>query len=314
MTLRILVLSLCLSALGLAETGNPIMPGADPDVALIDGKFWLYATRGKGGENFLAFESRDLTRWKEHGPILDFKDIPWIAEDGRSSHGPWAPCIFEDGKRFYFYYSVGPQDPAHPSRIGVAVGRSPKGPFKDSGKALITGGKDFEAIDPMVFKDPKSGKFFLYAGGSAASVMKIFELNSDLVSVKREIRTQNPEYFTEGVFIDYHDGLYHLTYSHGNYRDASYSVHYSTGKTPKGPWKYQGVLLKSDEHHKGPGHHSIFPDGQGGWLIAYHRWNNRTGDGPFQGRREIAIDRIEYGKNGLLQSVQMTDAGVKLDP
>ena len=303
---KFLALLLISNGIASADLENPIMRGADPHVVVFKGKFWLYATRGTSGENFLAFESRDLENWNQHGPVLDFEDVPWVKEDGRNKHGAWAPCIAENGGRYYFYYSVGPQDAEHPARIGVAVGRSPKGPFKDSGKPLITGGADFEAIDPMVFKDPKSGKFLLYAGGSAASVMKIYELNSDMVTIKREVRTKNPEKFTEGAFIDFHDGLYHLTYSHGNYRDASYSVHYSTGKTPKGPWRYRGVLLESNEHHKGPGHHSIFPDGKGGWLMAYHRWNNREGNGPFKGGREIAIDTISYDKDGLLQPVKMT--------
>ena len=292
-----------------AEEANPVMAGADPHVAVIKGRFWMYATRGKGGENFVAFESRDLKKWEEHGPVLDFKDVPWIKEDGRVKHGPWAPCIAEKDGRFYFYYSVGPQDAEHPSRIGVAVGRRPEGPFKDSGKALITGGEDFEAIDPMVFEDPKTKKFLLYAGGSAASRLKIYELNPDLVTIRRELRLKNPEKFTEAPFMLFHDGVYHLTYSHGNYRNASYSVHYSTARSADGPWRYRGVLLESDDRHKGPGHHSIFRDRDGLWRIAYHRWEDREGDGPYRGSRQIAIDRIELGKDGLFQPVKMTGGG-----
>jgi hypothetical protein len=38
-----------------------------------------------------------------------------------------------------------------------------------SGKPLVTGGNGFEAIDPMVFVDPKTKTPYLYAGGSAGA-------------------------------------------------------------------------------------------------------------------------------------------------
>ena len=53
--------------------------------------------------------------------------------------------------------------------------------------------------------------------------------------------------------MHYHDGLYHLTYSHGYWNDDTYSVHYSTASTPYGPWTYRGVLMQSSDAHKGPG-------------------------------------------------------------
>ncbi len=290
---------------------NPVIPAADPHAEVIDGAVWMYPTRTRDGRNFLAYRSTDLKNWEEHGPILDFKDIPWIREDGRGNHGPWAPCIAVRGDRYYFYFSVGPQSARHPSRIGVAVADSPEGPFRDSGKALLTGGNGFEAIDPMVFRDPESGIDYFYAGGSDGAALRVFELNEDMISFRREVAVETPRRFTEAPFLHHHEGKYHLTYSHGSYRDASYSVHYATSESPVGPWKYRGAILESDARHKGPGHHSIirYP-GDGGWFIVYHRWNAREGDGPYSGRREIAIDRIEYDGEGFLLPVTMTDEGI----
>ncbi|BCU75825.1 family 43 glycosylhydrolase [Luteolibacter sp. LG18] len=292
-----------------AMAANPVMPGADPHATIIDGTLWLHPTRSKGGGTFLAFSSKDLVHWQERGPILDFKDIPWVAADGRAKHGAWAPCLVAKGGKYYFYFSAGPQDPTHPSRIGVATGDSPAGPFKDSGKPLLSGGNGFEAIDPMVFINPADKRPLLYAGGSAGSKLRVFELKPEMTSILREIPVETPPQFTEGAFIHHHGSLYHLTYSHGNYRDDTYSVHYATSTSATGPWTYRGVLLKSDDRHKGPGHHAIVEDPKLGWLIVYHRWEAK-GPGPYTGSRQIAIDRITYGADGFLKPVMQTDEGV----
>jgi hypothetical protein len=103
------------------------------------------------------------------------------------------------------------------------------------------------------------------------------------------------------------DGAYYLSYSHGNWQDATYSVHYATGGSPLGPWEYRGAVLASDATRKGPGHHSFIrsPSG-GGWHIVYHRWENQTGDGPYRGTRQICIDRVEFDQDGRILPVVMT--------
>lgn len=285
---------------------NPVMPGADPHAMVFGDRVWVYPTWGWNA--FYAFSSPDLRRWERHGPVLDFAKVTWLKDGGYEQTHPWAPAIIEKDGKYFFYYSVGPQSHGFPARIGVAVGSSPAGPFKDSGKPLLTGGNGFEAIDPMVFKDPKSGKHYFYAGGSAGSTLRVFEMNPDMVSFAKEITTKTPPEFTEGAFMHERDGVYHLTYSHGSYRDASYSVHHATSDTPTGPWKYRGAILKSDARHKGPGHHSVIrhPD-RDEWYIVYHRWNDRTDNGPYRGGREIAVEKLVHGPDGEIRPVVMTD-------
>jgi len=148
---------LCLFCNQLLHAANPIMPGADPHAVVLGDTVWIYPTWSDGGgERFFAFSSMDLANWRRHGPVLDLKDVVWIEDDGQERHHAWAPTMLARGGRYYFYYSVGPQNPT-PSRIGVAVGDTPQGPFRDSGRPLLIGGDGFEAIDPMVFADPKSG-------------------------------------------------------------------------------------------------------------------------------------------------------------
>lgn len=172
MTATFLALAVAATASGATvrppPAANPILRGADPHALVVGDTIWIYPTRDDGGrgERFFAFSSTNLTDWQRLGPVLDFADVEWIKDDGQERHGAWAPGVLARNGKYYFYYSVGPQNPT-PSRLGVAVGDSPAGPFRDSGKPLLTGGDGFEAIDPMGFTDPKSGKSYRYAGGSA---------------------------------------------------------------------------------------------------------------------------------------------------
>ncbi len=289
---------------------NPVLPGADPHGLFIGSTFWVYPTWSDSPERqaFFAFshDASPGSTWKRHGPVLDFAGIPWIPADGAPRHYAWAPSVLVHQGRYFLYYSVGPQHPK-PSRIGVAVGDRPEGPFRDSGKPLITGDDSFEAIDPMAFDDAVSGKTYLYAGGSASARLRVYELKSTLTEVAHEIQVETPPKFTEGAFMHQRQGRYYLSYSHGNWQRSSYSVHYATAITPLGPWTYRGAILTSDETHKGPGHHSFVQQpGSGQWLIVYHRWEDQTGDGPYQGSRQVCIDLLDYDANGLIQPIKLT--------
>ena len=306
-----MILFLALALLGPAK--NPVLVGADPHAAAFGDTVWIYPTDAthRIGAAFWAYSSRDLRTWTEHGPILRFDDIPWIAADKAPWHGAWAPCVVRKGPRYYLFYAVGPQNPT-PSRLGVAVGESPAGPFRDSGKPLVTGGNGFEAIDPMVFHDPKSGRDILYAGGSAGSTLRAYVLAPSMTEIEREMPVATPKEFTEGVFMNYRKGTYYVSYSHGWWQGSSYSSYYATGRTPFGPWNFRGRILASDATHKGPGHHAIFQKpGTDEWTIAFHEWPGRQGDGPYTGQREIALARLVFDKAGLIEPVTIPDAPPK---
>jgi beta-xylosidase len=316
--IRIIVTALALSLAGASsepvQDHNPLFPGADPDMITACGAWWIYpTTQGAGGggpsiSRFYAWRSDDLRHWRRiEKPILDIDDIAWIKADGAPSHHLWAPSLTEANGRYYLYYSVGPQNPT-PSRIGVAVADTPQGPFVDNGKPLLTGGNGFEAIDPMVFTDPRTGRSYLYAGGSAGSTLRVFEMAPNMVSLAREIAVPTPQNFTEGSFMHERNGIYYLSYSHGRYNGPDYSVHYATGPSPIGPFTYRGAILTSDGTHQGPGHHAFVRDPVSGqWYIAYHRWERTDATPPFRGAREVAIEAITYDGNGLIAPIAMTN-------
>lgn len=324
-------LSLALAALLLgsaapeARLGSTLFAGADPAAMVAAGRMWLYPTGS--GDRLHAWSSADLARWRRaRGALIKREDIAWIAPDeGRLL---WAPHMTAANGRYYLYFSVGPQG-ARPSKIGVAVCARPTGPCRDSGRALIDGSDaervaarpsgacadgmpptgdgryKFEAIDPMVFVDPKSGQRLLYAGGSNGSTMRVFALAPDMVTITREIAVEQPPCFTEGPWVHLRDGVYYLSYSSGHWDRSDYSVRYATAASPTGPWTYRGTILKSAGRYKGPGHHAVVRDPRSGdWLMAYHRWEGMAGDGPYRNaQRQVAIARVVHGADGSIAPI-----------
>jgi beta-xylosidase len=283
--------------------GKALLEGADPGVLVEKDRFTLYPTGD--GAALAAWSSCDLNEWTKHGPLLKLKDIAWVM-DKALRHYLWAPHMVLDNEKYYLYYSVGPQDPT-PSRIGVAICKTAMGPCSDSGKPLLTGGNGFEAIDPMVFTDPKSGKTYMYAGGSNGATLRVFELAPDHVSISREVKIDQPPGFTEGAWMHFRNGIYYLSYSSGRWNDASYSVRYAISLSPIGPWKFAGTILQSNARYKGPGHHAFFEDPRNGQLyMAYGRWENQKGDGPYTGKRKVALAEVQYTSDGLIKPIPIT--------
>lgn len=293
-----------LLAAPLAAEVRSAFKGADPSAMFIGGELWIDPT-GEG-DRLSAWASADLASWTKRGDLIRQKDIAWIGDDHARKHYLWSPDMVAANGHYYLYYSVGPQNPT-PSRLGVAVCEQPQGPCADSGRPLLIGGAGFEAIDPMVFVDPKSGGRYLYAGGSAGAKLRVFELAPDMVTLVGEIPIDQPPAFTEAPFMHVRDGIYYLSYSSGVWNRASYSVHYAMAPSPTGPWKYRGPILQSDSNYKGPGHHSFVQDPRtGAWLIVYHRWEGRRGDGPYTDDRRVAIGPIRYDALGQIMPIRMS--------
>ncbi len=83
---------------------NPLMPGADPHALVLGHTVWIYPTWSGGwGQRFFAFSSTNLVNWERHGPVLDFKDVSWISEDGADRHYAWAPGVLTKNGKWYFY-------------------------------------------------------------------------------------------------------------------------------------------------------------------------------------------------------------------
>ena len=313
----------------LKEYGNykqPILPGfhADPEVLYSNKtkKYYIYSatdgTPGWGGHDFSVFSSTNLIDWTDEGKMLDVKSdqVSW------ASGNAWAPAIVEVKQKggtykYYFYYSAhNPQ--TRRKEIGVAVSDSPTGPFVDSGAPIITdadrpeGAQGGQAIDVDVFRDPKTGKHYLYWGNG---FMAGAELNDDLCSVKKEtITLLTPEggtldtwAFREGAYVFYRKGRYYFLWSVDDTGSPNYHVCYGTAKSPLGPItldenSYRVIEQRPDDKIYGTAHNSILQiPGHDEWYIVYHRINRNYvdfGNGIPGTHREVCIDRLTFDKQG----------------
>ncbi|WP_291036643.1 family 43 glycosylhydrolase [Herbiconiux sp.] len=300
------------------EMKTPSLPGlyADPNIAAFGDTYYIYATSdgypGWGGKEFYVWSSKNLVDWER-------SEEPFLTLDGANGNVPWAtgnawaPTITEKGGKYYFYFS-GHNPSVDRKTIGVAVADSPTGPFTAQPEAMILNNEAVtsgQAIDPAAFTDPATGKSYLFWGNGAPVYA---ELSDDMLSIKQETlkRIEGLTDFREGTFLNYRDGLYHLTYSIDDTGSENYRVGYATATSVDGPWTYRGVLLQKDPSQGilGTGHNSVLNvPGTDDWYIAYHRFQIPGGDGQ---HRETTIDKLTFDpETGLMQTVVPTLEGVE---
>lgn len=158
------VACLCASSLALKDNYKPgpkepqfhnsaNHPGADPHVIYDSksGQYYAYSTEGADpGSLFAIYSSPDLSTWHKHpGGVLKacYDDDMNRIEGGQACWARdwyWAPETYYNEKTgWYFFFFAGRlredlakdyfrySDFEEPSKIGVAVSRSPTGPFRE---------------------------------------------------------------------------------------------------------------------------------------------------------------------------------------
>ncbi|HZL37205.1 MAG TPA: glycoside hydrolase family 43 protein [Tepidisphaeraceae bacterium] len=288
---------------------NPVYPGYFADPAVFRASSGMYYAYGTGhgpesdGRQFPILRSSDLASWEYVGGALP----PLAPENGVSFTAYWAPeCVEKDGK-FYLYYSAatGGLDETH--RLRVAQADHPEGPFRDLGRIALPGEfADAFCIDAHPFRDPKSGRWFLFFATDfftdrVGTGIAVVPLNDDMRSTDGQCRIvlrasadwhiyeRNRHHYgrswtawhtIEGPFVWHHEGFYYCFYSGGNWQTHTYGVSYGVADNPLGPytddWSQHGpaVLRGIEGRVLGPGHNSIAtaPDGKTD-VIIYHAWD-----------------------------------------
>ena len=306
---------------------NPVLPGfhADPEILYSrqTGKYYIYSTSDGyahwGGWYLTAYSSTDLKSWTPEGVVLDLRSPQVTWANGNA----WAPAIEEkliDGKYKYFLYYSGNAADNSGKQIGVAIGDSPTGPFKDLGHPLVSQSPTGrgQQIDVDVFTDPTSGKSYLYWGNG---YMAGAELNDDMVSIKDETLTvMTPQggtlkthAYREAPYVFFRHGVYYFLWSVDDTGSPNYHVAYGTSDSPLGPIqvaKSPIVLIQNaDKEVYGPAHNAVIrKPGTDEWYIVYHRINKHFLDkdkGPGY-HREVCIDRMEFNNDGTIRPVTVT--------
>lgn len=307
-------------AVASANAENPFVQTCfttDPAPMVHGDRLYVYTGHDEDNADFFwmqewrVYSTDDMVNWTDHGSPLAIEDFSW--GDDRA----WAPQCVERNGKFYLYV------PLHSSlsgtmAIGVAVGDTPVGPFKDAiGAPLVDGSWDY--IDPTVFIDD-DGQAYLYWGNPKLYYVK---LNKDMVSFDGKVHVveQTPEGFgdpkfvpmeadkkyfstyTEGPWFYKRNGKYYMVYAAGGIPEH---IGYSMSDSPTGPWKYKGVIMPQCDTNSFTNHSGII-DYKGKSYFFYHT-GKLPGGGGFA--RSIAVEPFEYNADGTIPEIMPTDKGV----
>lgn len=319
-----LTLAACLLTSALSfnlNAQNPIVQTwftTDPAPMEHDGTLYVYTGHDEDKADFFwmqewrVYSTRDMVNWTDHGSPLAIESFDWA--DDRA----WAAQCIERNGKFYWYVCLHSKL-SNAMAIGVAVGDSPLGPFKDAiGKPLCDGSWDY--IDPTVFIDD-DGQAYLYWGNPNIYYAK---LNDDMISLKGEVgkleQTEesfgapNPEkrvkgtkykdVYTEGPWFYKRGGKYYLLYAAGGVPEH---IAYSMSDGPLGPWKYMGEIMPLQDTGSFTNHCGVI-DYKGNSYFFYHT-GKLPGGGGFG--RSVAVEQFAYNPDGTFPVINATKEGVK---
>lgn len=295
------------------RAGNPIFKGwyADPEGMIFGRKYWIYPTYSDAYEkqvHFDAFSSDDLTNWIKHPAILDTAAVKWAKK------AMWAPAMVKKGKKYYFFFSANDVHPGEVGGIGIAVGNSPKGPFKDYlGKPLINEVVNgAQPIDQFVFQDKDGAYYIIYGGWGHCNIARLTPDFKGFIpwpdgSTFREI---TPKGYVEGPVMFIRDQKYYFMWSEGGWTGPDYRVAYAIADSPFGPFQRIGTVLQQDPAvAKGAGHHSVINvPGTNKWYIVYHR---RPLEETHANHRVTCIEEMKFNEDGTIEPVKISFEGVQ---
>lgn len=318
---RIFLSMLMATASAASFAQNPIVQTnytTDPAPMADGDRMYVYTGHDEDNANFFwmndwrVYSSADMVNWTDHGSPLSLASFSWA--DGRA----WAAqTIKRNGK--YYWYVCAHSKLSGAMAIGVAVGDSPTGPFKDAiGKPLADGNWDY--IDPTVMLDD-DGQAYLCWGNPRIYFCK---LNKDMVSIDGKIenipqdensfggpsfrdRQKGVKYkdsYTEGPWLMKRNKNYYLVYAAGGVPEH---IAYSMAKKPFGPWKYMGEIMPLSNTGSFTNHCGV-TDFKGHSYFFYHTGKLPKGGG-FD--RSVAIEEFKYNKDGSFPTILPTSAGVQ---
>ncbi|MFY0255750.1 glycoside hydrolase family 43 protein [Chitinophaga sp. 30R24] len=294
-------------------SGNPVFPGwyADPEGVVFGKDYWIYPTFSAAYDQqvfFDAFSSPDLVTWIKHPDILDTAAVKW------AKRALWAPSIVEKDQHYYLFFGANDiQNNQETGGIGVAVANNPAGPFKDYlGQPLVSQIiNKAQPIDQYVFHDSDGKYYLIYGGWGHCNIAQLKDDFTGFIPFEDGItfREITPEKYVEGPTMFKKDGKYYFMWSEGGWTGPDYSVAYAIADSPMGPFKRIGKILEqAPAIATGAGHHSVIAlPAENRWYIVYHR---RPLTEKAANSRETCIDRMYFDKNGLIQPIKITKAGV----
>ena len=311
----------CATALS-AAAQNPFVQTwftSDPAPMVHDGTMYVYTGHDEDNADFFwmqewrVYSTQDMVNWTDHGSPLALESFRWA--DDRA----WASqCVERDGK--FYWYICAHSKLSGGMAIGVAVGDSPTGPFRDAlGKPLFENGS-WDHIDPTVFIDDDQQAWLMW-GNPRVYYLK---LNRDMVSYEGEVgqlpiteeafgspsmdkREKDKKYkdsYVEGPWLTKQGNTYQLLYAAGGVPEH---ISYSTAPAPVGPWTYAGEIMPLCDTGSFTNHCGV-ADFKGRHYFFYHT-GKLPGGGGFG--RSVAVEEFKYNADGSFPTIMPTEKGVE---
>ena len=276
---------------------------ADPSAHVFNDRIYIYPSHdidagipfNDNGDHFgmrdyhvFSMDNPNTDKVIDHGIVLDIDDVKWAKRQ------MWAPDIAKKGDQYFFYFPAKDYDDIF--KIGVAVGKSPEGPFIPEKKPI----KGSYSIDPAVFKDTEKD-YYMYFGGIWGGQLQKYRNNK--YDIKNDLRKDNNQAFGpliskltnsmkgfseeprevlimdengepllagdnkrryfEGPWVHKYNEKYYLSYSTGD----THFICYAIGDNPYGPFTYAGKILEPVIGWTT--HHSIC-EFEKRWYLFYH--------------------------------------------
>ncbi len=290
--------------------GNPIVPGlglCDPQVRVFNGSVYLYATHDYSPENkffrmdnWWVWHSNDLVHWEL---------VSFLEPQQTFLHKPYTECWATDAgtrnDKFYFYFSAGP------TQIGVVVGETPSGPWRDPlGKPLIPRGlTPTEERDPGILMDDDGSNYIIFGTWN----YYIAKLNEDMISLAEVPRLihLDKKFGPYGAgktddkpFLHKRNGVYYL----------SWGCFYAMSRSPYGPFTYKGSIVNLEDTEPDFRTENLVHDRHGSFFEFNGQWyfacNDQSQKGSQKFFRNSILSYIHYKDNGEIASIHIGGLGV----
>jgi hypothetical protein len=290
--------------------GNPIMPGiglCDPHARCFDGRIYLYATHDASPNN-PTYHMNDWWIWST-SDLVHWDQVSVLKPEQTYLRRPFSSCwatdaAFRNG-RYYFYFSAGPEE------IGVVLGTSPAGPWKDPlRKPLIPKGLvPTEARDPGILMDDDGsafivfGTFYYYIARLGDDMISLAE-PPRLVEFDRKFGPYGGGKTDDKPYLHRRGGIYYL----------SWGCFYATADNPYGPYSYKGCIITPEttapsfrNDHLYMDRHSSFFEIDGQWYIICNDYSNNGASAYF---RNSILAYVHYRDSGEIAPIRIDSTGV----
>ena len=318
--LSAIALTVCGEALPKTPGSNPIFTDtftADPAALVVGDTVYVYVGHdtAKVGQFFnmpdwRCYSSKDMTNWTSHGSILRPEQFKF-AQPGTA----WAAQVVpKDGK--YYYYVTLRRTNSNEHCLGVAVGDSPTGPFKDArGTPLITDGMTTDSrrpnadIDPTVFIDDDGTPWMAWGNGD----FYLVKLKRNMIELDGPIQKITTENMAEGPWLFKRGKLYYNVYAADVPGTQPEQIAYATAEQITGPWTYRGLVTGPAK--KGFTIHPSVIEFKGQWYFFYHDGSSILNGQPGGDcRRSVCVEYLYFNPDGSIRPITQTAEGVSVPP